>query len=89
MRLSAEPDPISLEEDEAEQPIVHQVVQRTLETIRSEFEPRTWQAFWQVQIDGHTTGDVGIALGMTAAAVRRARLRVLARLRQELGDLLE
>jgi RNA polymerase sigma-70 factor, ECF subfamily len=89
MRINAEPDPISLEPDESEQQIVHQVLHRTLETICGEFEPRTWQAFWRVQIDGHTTGDVGIALGMTAAAVRKARLRVLARLRQELGELLE
>jgi RNA polymerase sigma-70 factor, ECF subfamily len=89
LRINAEPDPISLEPDESEQQIVHQVLQRTLETIRGEFEPRTWQAFWQVQIDGHSTGDVGAALGMTAAAVRKARLRVLARLRQELGELLE
>lgn len=89
MRINAEPDPISLEEDESEQQIVHQVLHRTLETIKSEFEPRTWQAFWQVQIDGQTTADVGVALGMTPAAVRKARLRVLGRLRAELGDLLE
>jgi RNA polymerase sigma-70 factor, ECF subfamily len=89
VRLNTQPDPISLEADESEQKIVHQVLHRTLESIRSEFEPRTWQAFWRVQIDGKTTGDVGIQLGMTAAAVRKARLRVLARLREELGDLLE
>jgi RNA polymerase sigma-70 factor (ECF subfamily) len=89
LRLNAAPDPISLEHDETEQQIVHQVLHRTLESIRAEFEPRTWNAFWQVQIDGRTTGEVGAALGMTAAAVRKARLRVLARLRQELGELLE
>jgi len=41
-----------------------------------------------VQIEGKSTGDVGAALGMTAAAVRKAKLRVLARLRQEMGELL-
>ncbi len=55
MRINAEPDPISLEADESEQQIVHQVLHRTLEAIRGEFEERTWQAFWQVQIDGRTT----------------------------------
>jgi RNA polymerase sigma-70 factor (ECF subfamily) len=88
LRLSAEPDPISLDEDESELSIVNQVLHRTLESIRGEFEERTWQAFWQVQIDGKSTADAGAALGMTAAAVRKARLRVLARLRQEMGDLL-
>jgi RNA polymerase sigma-70 factor (ECF subfamily) len=89
VHLHAQPDPVSLEADESEQKIIHQVLHRTLETIRGEFESRTWQAFWSVQIDGKTTGDVGVELGMTAAAVRKARLRVLARLRQELGELLE
>lgn len=89
LRLHAAADPISLEEDESEQSIVHQVLHRTLESIRGEFEERTWTAFWQVQIDGKTTGDVGAALGMTAAAVRKARLRVLARLREEMGELLD
>jgi DNA-directed RNA polymerase specialized sigma24 family protein len=40
-------------------------------------------------MDGRDTAEVGAALGMTAAAVRKARLRVLARLRQELGELLD
>ena len=86
--MNAAPDPISLEEDEAEQSIVHQVLHRTLDTIRGEFEERTWHAFWQVQIEGKSTSDVGAKLGMTAAAVRKAKLRVLARLRQEMGELL-
>jgi RNA polymerase sigma-70 factor (ECF subfamily) len=89
VHLHAQPDPISLENDQSEQKVIHQVLHRTLDTIRGEFEPRTWQAFWRVQIDGKTTGDVGAELGMTAAAVRKARLRVLARLRQELGELLD
>ena len=88
LRMNSAPDPISLEEDESEQKIVNQVLHRTLETIRGEFEERTWHAFWQVQIEGKSTSDVGAALGMTAAAVRKAKLRVLARLRQEMGELL-
>jgi RNA polymerase sigma-70 factor (ECF subfamily) len=89
IRLNTAADPISLQDDASEQSIVHQVLHRTLESIHGEFEERTWTAFWQVQIDGKTTGEVGVALGMTAAAVRKARLRVLARLRQEMGELLD
>jgi RNA polymerase sigma-70 factor, ECF subfamily len=89
VRMNAEPDPISLQEDDSEQSVVHQLLHRTLELIRGEFEPRTWQAFWQVQVEGKTTKEVGAELGMTAAAVRKAKLRVLARLRHELGELLE
>src|ERR1051325_617087 len=54
VRINMAADPISLEEDESEEKIVHQVLHRTLETIRGEFEERTWKAFWQVQIDGKT-----------------------------------
>ncbi len=89
VHLQAQPDPISLEDDGSEQSILHQALHRTLESIRGGFEPSTWQAFWRVQIDGKTTGEVGGELGMTAAAVRKARLRVLARLRAELGELLD
>jgi RNA polymerase sigma-70 factor, ECF subfamily len=60
---------------------------RTLELVRSEFEPRSWEAFWRVQIDRRTTKEVAEALGMTLAAVRMAKSRVLRRVREELGEL--
>ncbi|MBM3997591.1 MAG: sigma-70 family RNA polymerase sigma factor [Planctomycetes bacterium] len=45
LRMNAAADPISLEEDDAEQSVVNQVLHRVLESIRSEFEERTWTAF--------------------------------------------
>lgn len=54
--------------------------------VRSEFEDRTWQAFWRVAVEGHATAEVAADLGITANAVRQAKSRVLRRLRQELGD---
>ncbi len=77
------------EEDAQEAGLLHQQVRRAVEMLQGEFEPRTWQAFWKVQIEGQSTTDVGAELAMTAAAVRKAKLRVLRRLREELGDLLE
>ncbi|HVS37891.1 MAG TPA: sigma-70 family RNA polymerase sigma factor [Gemmataceae bacterium] len=77
------------EEDAEEAGLLHQQVRRAVEALRGEFEPRTWQAFWKVQMEGESTADVGAELDMTAAAVRKAKLRVLRRLREELGDLLE
>jgi RNA polymerase sigma-70 factor (ECF subfamily) len=88
LRLQAVPDPLP-EDDASEQQVLHRQLHATLEAIRGEFESRTWQAFWLVQMEGRDTGDVGRELGMTAAAVRKARLRVLQRLRLELGELLE
>ena len=62
---------------------------RALELIRSEFEERTWQAFWRITVDGRLPKDVANELSMSPGAVRVAKCRVLHRLREELGDLIE
>jgi RNA polymerase sigma-70 factor (ECF subfamily) len=88
MRFQAVPDPF-IEPDPSEEDILHRQLLRALEDIRGEFEERTWQAFWKVQIEGKDASDAGQELGMTGAAVRKAKMRVLRRLRQELGELLQ
>lgn len=60
---------------------------RATDLIRSEFEPRTWQAFWRTVIDERPTDEVAGELGLAPNAVRQYKSRVLRRLRQELGDL--
>ena len=62
---------------------------RGLELVRGEFEEKTWQAFWRCAVDGEQATDVAQAMGMTPAAVRKAKSRVLRRLREELGDVLD
>jgi RNA polymerase sigma-70 factor (ECF subfamily) len=61
---------------------------RALELVRSEFEVRTWTAFWRVAVEGHSTAEVAAAMGLSPAAVRKAKSRVVLRLRQEIGDLI-
>lgn len=61
---------------------------RALELVRSEFETRTWEAFWRSTVDGQAPGLVAAELGVSAAAVRKAKSRVLHRLREEIGDLI-
>lgn len=87
-RLLAAPDPVS-SDDAEETSLVQQQLHRTLESIQGEFESSTWQAFWQVQVEGQAPSDVGLRLHMTPAAVRKAKYRVLQWLREELDDLLE
>jgi RNA polymerase sigma-70 factor (ECF subfamily) len=60
-----------------------------LELVRAAFEDRTWQAFWRTTVDPQPAAAVADELGMTTAAVYKAKSRVLQRIRQELGDLLE
>ena len=79
----AEPDlPEDSEEDLAG------LYHRALELVRSEFETRTWQAFWRAAVDGQSPADIALDLGVTSAAVRKAKSRVLLRLREEIGDLI-
>lgn len=63
------------------------VARRTLELVRTEFEPPTWQAFWQTAVEGRVPADVAEELGMTRQAVYKAKSRVLLRVRQELEGL--
>jgi RNA polymerase sigma-70 factor (ECF subfamily) len=75
----------SVREDRAEQALFY----RGLDMIRKEFEDRTWQAFWRTTVEGRSPKDVAADLSMSAGAVRVAKCRVLHRLREELGDLME
>jgi RNA polymerase sigma-70 factor (ECF subfamily) len=62
------------------------LVRRALEQVRSEFEPRSWQAFWRTTIDGMTVATVAEELGMSPSTIRQHRSRILRRLRQQLGE---
>ena len=64
-----------------------QLYQRALDLVRGEFEQRTWQAFWRAAVESQSPADIAQDLGMTPAAVRKAKSRVLLRVRQEIGDL--
>jgi RNA polymerase sigma-70 factor (ECF subfamily) len=64
------------------------LIQRALQLIQVEFEPRTLQAFWQATVEGRQTADIAADLEMTIKAVRQAKYRVMRRLRQELDELL-
>ncbi|MFT4557824.1 MAG: RNA polymerase sigma factor [Planctomycetales bacterium] len=62
---------------------------RALELIQQNFEDRTWNAFWKVAVEGRPAADVAEELNMKPGTVRVSRCRVLARLREEFGDLIE
>jgi len=82
----ADPLPDSAEEEARE---VSQWYRRAVGQVRGEFEDRTWHMFWRAVIDGRPTAAVAEELQVTTAAVRQAKSRVLRRLKQEMGELLE
>jgi RNA polymerase sigma factor (sigma-70 family) len=49
--------------------------------VREEVRPQTWEAFWEVAVTGTSTADTASKLGMTVGAVRVAKCRIVARLR--------
>ena len=89
-RLAAIPSPaVDEDADSDELGTGGQLVRRALEQIRPHFEERTWQAFWRTGVDEQPAGEVATELGMSPGAVRVAKSRVLQRLREELGELIE
>jgi len=57
--------------------------------VRDQFRGSTWQAFWEHVVEGRPADEVARELGITVATVYKAKVRVLARLHDELGDLLD
>ena len=51
--------------------------------VRQEFQEETWRAFWMTGVDGESIDNVARILGKTPGAIRIARCRVLARLKEE------
>ena len=86
-QLAQLPQPTLPEDSEEEE--VQTLFTRAISMIRGEFEERTWAAFWRTVVDGQPAKDVATDLSMSPGAVRVAKSRVLHRLREELGELLE
>ncbi|MHC5538272.1 sigma-70 family RNA polymerase sigma factor [Singulisphaera rosea] len=66
---------------------IDELLSRAMELVRGEFEDRSWQAFWRAAVEGHSPADIAHDFGVSAAAVRQAKSRILRRLKDMLGDL--
>jgi RNA polymerase sigma-70 factor (ECF subfamily) len=62
---------------------------RALELVRCEFAERTWQAFWMTVVEGRAPADIAAEMGVSPTAVRMAKSRVLHRLKEAFGDLIQ
>jgi RNA polymerase sigma-70 factor (ECF subfamily) len=86
MQRRVEGIPDEADDDPEEQSAERELFMRGLESIRSQFEPHVWDAFWRVVVDEQAVADVAKSLNMRPGTVRVAKCRVLQRLRQQLGD---
>lgn len=66
-----------------------QLVSQAMVVMQRDFEPSTWKACWETAIVGRPAADVAVELGMSVNAVYAARSRVLRRLREEIGEMME
>lgn len=65
------------------------LVGEALRLMKAHFQPLTWKACWEHVVSGKSAPEVAAELGLTAGAVRAAKVRVLTRLRRELAGLLD
>jgi RNA polymerase sigma-70 factor (ECF subfamily) len=87
-QLQTVPDPLAglVAGEDAE---LGQLYRRALEQVRCEFSDHVWQAFWLTAVEGRLPSALVEELKMTVNHIRQAKARVLRRLREELGDLLD
>lgn len=78
------PDVFESEEEPTDFDSHKYLVHQALQLMKQDFGEQTWRAFWRMAIDNQPANRVAEELGMKSAAVRQAKYRVLARLRQEL-----
>ncbi len=83
--LTQVPDWINDEQCPIDESAESEVVRRAAELIRDDFAENTWQAFWLSAVEDLPTPEIVKRLDMTPGAVRQAKFRVLARLREFVG----
>ena len=65
------------------------VFQKLLKIVKPDFQPITWEAFQRFALDGCPPAVVASELGLNVHSVLQAKSRILKRLREEAGELLE
>ncbi|MCA9187854.1 MAG: sigma-70 family RNA polymerase sigma factor, partial [Planctomycetales bacterium] len=85
IQLQAFADPIPLY-DPTEPDHAAALLHRALEQIRPEYSEVTWEMFWRATVLDHPTDIIARDNGVTPAAIRQTKSRVLRRLRRQLGD---
>ncbi|MHB1423927.1 MAG: RNA polymerase sigma factor [Gemmataceae bacterium] len=89
VQLQAVEAPADQDEDEDPVEELDGLRRRALELVRGEFEERTWRAFWMTVVEGRAPADIAAEMGVSATAIRMAKSRVLRRLKETFGDLIQ
>jgi RNA polymerase sigma-70 factor (ECF subfamily) len=65
------------------------VFQKLLAIVQPDFSPTAWEAYCRFDRQGQPAAQVALELGLSVNAVLQAKSRILRRLRQEAGNLLD
>ena len=84
-RLEQVPDLLENEDEPAAEQTRRALVHRALQLIKQDFAEETWRAFWRLAVEGDSANEIAADLGLSTAAVRQAKYRILCRLREELA----
>ncbi|MFK7770164.1 MAG: RNA polymerase sigma factor [Mariniblastus sp.] len=76
-------EPSSADSQEFYQEFQKQIFYVVATEVRSQVKPKTWQAFWETEMERKSVDDVAKELNMSPGAIYVARSRVLARLKSE------
>jgi len=87
-QMQAVVDPLEHPVDGEDAEVGH-LYHRALEQVRCEFPDHVWQAFWLTTVEDRLPSALVDELQMTVNHIRQAKSRVLRRLREELGELLD
>lgn len=87
-RLAGVPAPDPGDDAEAQAEEKYILYRRAIELMEVSFEPATRRAFWLL-LAGRTAKEVAAELGISPSAVYTAKSKILARLRDEFGDVLD
>ena len=89
-QLEAVVDSVATDSSEEDPPSELEALRRrALELVRGQVAERTWQAFWLTAIEGHDSAEVAANLGVSPTTVRMAKSRVLHRLKEQFGELIQ
>jgi RNA polymerase sigma-70 factor (ECF subfamily) len=85
--LNQQPAPDDGAEADWERDYEQQIFAWAAHQVRPRVEPHTWEAFWRTAVGTEDTKAVAADLGITVAAVRLAKSRVMAQIRKLIAHL--
>jgi RNA polymerase sigma factor (sigma-70 family) len=89
--LREQPEPHNGDASAWDEEYQKRMFQFAAERVRDNFQPSTWQAFWETTVEGQSINQVAKRLGLTNSAIYKARQRVIGQIKQQVkhveGDL--